>query len=233
MSQDLPKLVVGTHHKAGTVLMRNIVRDIGAEFDVPVWVHDEDPQPDDWHIYLDFWSRWQVDLDSLDFGGIHMVRRPEALVYSAMLYHLRGSEEWLHLKHYDGKSYVESLVDRNLEDQLIFEMNQSSNKGLTRMVEVAADDRFYHLKLEDVSSQRSMTSLADAFLSAGVSPEICGRILQVAEPHCLWHIRGEGKTLQHSTTGMGEKWREAFTPRVRAEFDRLFGGLSADLGYVD
>lgn len=231
MSADMPRLVIGTHHKSGTVLMRNIVVDVAKEMGMAAWIRGDDAEPDHWDIYLDFWSIWQTDLDDLDFGGVHIIRRPEALIYSAALYHLRGSEEWLDNKWFDGKSYVEKLRELGPEEQLIFEMNQSSKKVLARLDEVAQDPRFVQLKVEDISHQRSMSAFSSAFLEAGVPADRLGEMLAIAKRHCLWFLNDNGVDLAHSTTGMGEAWRDAFTPPVQAEFDKIYGDLAQRLGY--
>jgi len=85
------------HHKAGTHFLMPLVRDLAREFALPLWFKFYDPEPPHWRICLHQHSRIEDMALPAGYRGVHMVRHPMGLIYSAMLYHERGSEPWLHV----------------------------------------------------------------------------------------------------------------------------------------
>lgn len=230
-------IVIGTHHKTGTNFFLKLVRALSAEREVTVWDRNATPsaktEPTHWDIYFDHWSKWVIDLNQRKFAGIHAVRHPFALIYSATLYHLVSDEVWLHRAEdqYAGATYAEALHrEPTFEDQLIFEMNNFSKPVIRRMLEVSKDSRFYDVQLENISHDESMEDLNNAFRFCGLEEKEVIEWLEIASRFCLWKLR---KRPGHSTTGVSEEWSQYFKGRVLEEYRRLFGTSEIELGYTD
>lgn len=165
------KIIIGTHHKTGVNFFVKFLQDLPKKFkDIKIWdrgAKDESQkEPEHWDIYFDHWSKWQIDIDSVNFKGIHTIRDPRSLIYSATLYHLRGTENWLHApkEYLGGMSYYQFMHSLpTLEDQILFEMKNSSKAVIQDMQNLYKDNRFFHLKLEDISCDHSMQSIRSAF----------------------------------------------------------------------
>ena len=96
LQPDRP-IVACCHHKAGTHFLMPLVRDMSKAFALPLWFKFYDPEPPHWRICLHQHSRIEDIALPAGYRGVHMVRHPMGLIYSAMLYHERGSEPWLHV----------------------------------------------------------------------------------------------------------------------------------------
>ena len=232
LSQDT-RVVIGTHHKAGTNFGVHLSRVLGEHLGLTLWDRGSEPEPAEWGIYFDHWCRWATNLD-FPFFGIHIVRNPRSLVYSAMKYHLAGAEPAFRKARDDfgGKSYQEILQDMSTDgDRLIFEMDHTSGGTLRDMREVAADQRFFRLKLEDVSHDREMTAILELSDHLSSTPATLAKQLR---KHCLWwKIEKSGKPFKHSTTAMSDEWRRAFVGAAEERFLDEFAGLSEKLAYTN
>jgi len=230
-------LVIGTHHKSGVNFFLKFVRALSRERSIAVWDRNTRPEsknePDYWDIYFDHWSKWVIDLSQREFVGIHAVRHPFALIYSATLYHLVSDEVWLHRADdkYRGGSYAEALRRQaSFEDQLIFEMNHFSKPVIERMLHVSTDARFYDVRLENISHDVHMNDLHEAFRFCGLEQAEVNDWLQIASRFCLWKAR---KKSGHSTTGVSDEWKQYFTGSVLEEYRGLFGFAERQLGYME
>ena len=130
-------IVVATHHKTGTVWMSTVFKAIANDIDAE---------------YVDFWSRDGQVADALkapfilfnyhsDFRGhsdilsredvriLHLIRDPRDVLISAMHYHKKSNETWLHepVPGYDDVTYqrrLNALATRF--EQYVFEMEHST-----------------------------------------------------------------------------------------------------------
>jgi hypothetical protein len=130
-------VVVATHHKTGTVWMDGVFKNIA---------HDLDVQ------YIDFRSQHEClgealakpfillncdsnfrehshILDRDDVRILHLVRDPRDVLISAMHYHRKSNESWLHepIPGYDNVTYQRRLKALPTKfDQYVFEMEHST-----------------------------------------------------------------------------------------------------------
>ena len=82
------KIAICTHHKCGTTLMKKIFIAVGENLNYKIWSKYYEPDrytDDDWDIVFEQHSRISNIKQSLK--GIHCIRRPESLIFSATLYH--------------------------------------------------------------------------------------------------------------------------------------------------
>lgn len=94
--QKIYKIAVCTHHKCGTAFLMKIIKEISRIKNFKVWRKYYEPTrhtDNRWDLVFEQHSRIQ-DIDE-PLKGIHCIRRPEALIYSATLYHQKATEAWL------------------------------------------------------------------------------------------------------------------------------------------
>lgn len=229
------KIIIGTHHKTGTNFFSKFLRKLSLEKKISVWDRGSSPEaanePPDWQIYFDHWSKWVIDIDNYEFKGIHSVRHPMSLIYSATLYHCTSKELWLHDKKdmYNGRSYADMINSfPTVEEKLMFEMKGSSRNAILRMLEVAPDSRFCNVRLENISHDREMADLRRAFEFIGISESDADDWLSIAKTFSLSYAKALPK---HSTTGVSDDWKKYFKDDVELEYRRIFGEAELTLGY--
>src|SRR5262249_9612536 len=134
-------VVVATHHKTGTVWMdgvfKAIARDVGARY-VDFRAHypclnDALQEP---FILLNYDSNFRDFAPLLardDVRVLHVVRDPRDVLISAMHYHRKSAESWLHepIPGYDDVTYQRTLKALPTKfDQYVFEMEHSTASTL-------------------------------------------------------------------------------------------------------
>lgn len=128
-----------------------------------------------------------------------------------------------------GKTYRQMLQDcQSMAEKLHFEMRCFSAGVVRDMASFPADQRFFTVKLEDISHDREMAALRAMFLHLGFRGEALSRCLDFAAKNCLWNL---SDLPAHATTGVGEAWRAEFQGELLREYRRLFGWAEQALGY--
>ncbi len=134
-------VVVATHHKTGTVWMdgvfKAIARDVGAEYiDFRSQCGRLDGALTKPFILLNYDSNFREYghiLERDDVRILHLVRDPRDVLISAMHYHQKSRESWLHepIPGYDNVTYQHSLKALPSKfDQYVFEMEHSTASTL-------------------------------------------------------------------------------------------------------
>ena len=90
-------ILVGTHHKSGTVWMKRIFATVAADFGLKFYIGSQAECPPDAKIFMEPHSRFDFDVLERDYRGLHMVRDPRDMIVSACFYHLTSTEPWLHV----------------------------------------------------------------------------------------------------------------------------------------
>jgi len=130
-------VVVATHHKTGTVWMdgvfKNVAHDLGVQYIDFRSQHgclgEALSKP---FILLNCDSNFREHshiLDRDDVRILHLVRDPRDVLISAMHYHRKSSESWLHepIPGYDNVTYQRQLKALPTKfDQYVFEMEHST-----------------------------------------------------------------------------------------------------------
>ncbi|SKA38551.1 Sulfotransferase domain-containing protein [Enhydrobacter aerosaccus] len=130
-------VVVATHHKTGTVWMDGVFKNIAADLGVDCIRFEAEPERleetrDRPFILLSTDSRFGRHaglLERPDVRVLHIIRDPRDVVISAMHYHKKSNESWLHepVPGYDNITYqrrLKALPSRY--HQYVFEMDHSS-----------------------------------------------------------------------------------------------------------
>lgn len=157
----------------------------------------------------------EADLTNHEYIGVHSIRNPANIIYSATNYHLKGTEglkgneRWLDEKRANGFSYFESLKSfNNFSDQLNFELKNSSKYNIDRMYQVMNINNLYHVDIDDISSDITMHNLKNLFyfLKIQIHLEITlNEWINLTKKFCLWNLHYDNdnwvkKNSRHVTT---------------------------------
>ncbi|NET16816.1 MAG: hypothetical protein F6K08_30385 [Okeania sp. SIO1H6] len=133
------RVLIGTHHKTGTVWMSNIFYSIASYYDLRCYANRGNKSlicpSSNFDIFLQDHSFF--DFDNLsNYKGLHIIRDPRDVVVSGCFYHTKSLEKWLHIKreYFGGLTYQEKLNSySSFDDKLIFEMENSSRNAIQDM----------------------------------------------------------------------------------------------------
>lgn len=227
------KILVGTHHKTGTVWMKNIFSQLagrmGLRF-VEIGRLDAMP-PHGWDILQHDDSLF--DLSRLEnYRGLHMIRDPRDQIVSAALYHQTSREAWLHVPspEFGGLTYQQKICSYpSLDDQLLFEMEHSSRGVITEMANFDdGNPHFLTVKYEELVTDRSLQKFEQIFEFLGFRDIGMGWCLTTAYRSSLFS--GAVKS-RHVRSGNPKQWPDYFKAIHKQRFHSLFGDVLARLGY--
>ncbi len=235
-SPPVRRIVVATHHKAGTVYCLRVFGEICHELGLGFWDMESSRKPDPWHIAFHGNATLQRLQGALSEGCrlLHVVRHPKSLIVSGARYHLDAEEAWLDQprRRFGGRSYRRALSEIDSEEgRLRFEMVNKAWDTIVEMVELESAslgvDRMT-VKLEDLSHDSSRRTYDEILSFMSFEGEIRTRGMARFVKHALWSME---KMPAHSRGGVGDAWRELFGDALDARFEALFGQPEIALGY--
>jgi hypothetical protein len=247
LAQGRPHVLVGTHHKSGTVWMNTTFREIaaatGSRFvdmsrekvsrDRRQGVLDEALGCSRRSIVFDAHSEFARLDPTVAIRGLHMVRDPRAIVVSAARYHAWSKERWLHVPsdRFDGRTYQEAIAACGGETQrVIFELNNFSKATIAAMLAFDGHGVIRTVRYEDLVNDRDMTVWRDLLGALGFDD----REVEVAS-RAVWNNalfgRSAVKSRRHVQSIDQDGWRKHFTPEVDQVFRRLCPDALSRLGY--
>ncbi|RAH96552.1 hypothetical protein DLJ53_32090 [Acuticoccus sediminis] len=227
-SEPATTVFVCTHHRCGTVLMRNVFRRYAALAPAAFFKGDPGEAPADADIVHDAHSRSPVAAAG---AGIHLYRDPFDLLLSHIRYHettTSPSEPPNMLRMKDGRTYGEHLrALPTLSDKAMLEIDTVFGRTLRSMLAWDYDNpnfRNYPLDLflDAATAERVAGEIADTFpLFAGQRDTLRGAMLHFIVN--ATHIRDS-----HGTRGAGEgRAIELFSPAVIERMYREFPAIRA------
>ena len=229
------KLLVGTFHKSGTVLMQSIWAQACRSMGIAIWTmnrHSKPPNPN-WQVAFHYDSEFgDLPLQHLHRGLI-VIRDPRDLLISGMHYHRKSQELWLHQKkrEFGGVSYQEKINSfKSDEDRMLFEMDNTGGRTIARMIEALKQyPDFYQARLETLMTDRDLVEYEQIFCFLGFSGSALKDLLYTAKKNSAFNLQNIGGG--HIRSGRPELWRTEFTPRVMDAFIARYGNLPVLLGY--
>ena len=235
------RAIISTHHKSGTVWMAMTFRAIAGALGLPCHglsgKNAREPVPRSVCFVRDIHSQW-FDLDHRASGDrvLHVIRDPRDIVISAMHYHRKAPEKWLHRpdERFGGKSYQQALNDLSDDKaRYIFEMDYGSAWTIRNMCAwpYGREDCFetkYETLLADGEAEftRAVRHLG---LRDGEVDTAVDAFLENSLASGSRHKRGGGHP--HIRSGAPEQWRAVYDDELRAAFMDRFPEALLRLGY--
>lgn len=235
-----PKILIATHHKVGTVLMKSIFSQIAEDFDLSFcsFARNRDiKRANESDILFDHSSLFRgLSLDAFPMKrGMHIVRDPRMIVVSSAYYHQTAREPWLHvsLPEFSGMTYQEKIRSLTSDtDKFIFEMQNSSGRTLRNLRSFMSLPHPWCLdvKLEVLMTDTQLTTYEQIFNFLGFSGSDLYQCLTIAYRKSVFHPDFKSR---HARTRKPETSGIYFTQAVEDVFQEKFGDLPALLGYPD
>ena len=229
------RLLIGTHHKSGTVWMHDVFARICRDFNLSWFVMDQSEKlPNDWQVLQHMHSQFPLDLMAdQEVRGLHLIRDPRDMLVSGAFYHGTSSEAWLHAPN-DGfgrKTYQETInALPDMSQKIEFEMEMATGWELAHMETWDyADERFMNLPYEQLIDDMNLRVFRELFEFLGFRGGALLVCLQHAYDNSLFS--GNVASKGHVRSGRVEQWRKYFTRQLAERFSGKFPGLLEKLGY--
>ena len=233
----LPHLIVhGSHHKVGSLWMRNVLRGVCEEFGWNFHAGGQHSLPRNAHVLFEAHSRFHVETLP-PFRGSHLVRDPRDVVVSGYFYHRTCNEPWClrRREQFSGRSYQQVLHDLSKEEGLAFEMRRvgrSTYNGMLRWSRT--DSRFLQVRYEDLIAHEA-SGFRRIFEHYGLDQELVERCVGICSRFSFTKVtkRSVGQAVEgsHLRSGKVGQWRQHFTPTLVDLSKELYGQGLVELGY--
>jgi hypothetical protein len=227
------KVLVGTHHKTGSVWMYTIFREICQKFGWEFFAGDQEKLRKDFDIFLQDHSRFALNELQVEYKGLHLIRDPRDTIVSGCFYHQKSNEQWLHINRneFGGLTYQEKINSYDsLDEQIMFEMENVGLEGIQEMLSWNyTNQAFIELKYENLISDENLLLFHKIFTFLGFPGEYLPEILGIAYNRSLF--AGNLKKSIHIRSGKARQWVEYFKPSHKTRFLELFGDALIKLEY--
>lgn len=233
------RVLVGTHHKTGTAWMSKIFKEIASNYNLkyssPTASKGILVTPtQNFDIFFQTHSRFDLEKISNNYKGLHIIRDPRDIIVSACFYHMKSSEEWLHIKSpaFGGLTYQEKLNSySSLDDKLFFEMENSSKITIQDIKNWDYNNsNFIEIKYENLIRDNELILFKEIFEFLGFRKIVTPNILEIAFNNSLFS--GKVKKSVHVRSGQTQQWKKYLTPLHEKRFFELFGDVLVKLNYA-
>ena len=227
------KILIGTHHKTGTVWLESIFREICRSHNLKFYTGEQDSLPAQFDVFLQDHSVFDLDSIAAPFRGIHIIRDPRDVIISGCFYHQKSDEKWLHrpLSNLQGLTYQQKINSyKNVDDQILFEMENAGRDTIRDMMNWDyTRASFCEIKYEDLIEDFDLILFHKMFSFLGFPGSRIPRLLTVAYGRSLFS--GQQKKSVHIRSGKTNQWKRHFKPSHKDRFLELFGDGLQRLGY--
>ncbi len=235
-SEKLPhKILVGSHHKTGTVWMRNVFSCVCERLRLHFFAGEQEKLPRKFDVFMQNHSRFMPEKFSDSIRGVHIIRDPRDRIVSGMYYHQKSKESWLHkpMKVLGGATYQEKINSfGTMEEQLMFEMEHSGRWGINEMLSWDySDGRFMNVKYEELIIDHDLRMFHEIFTFLGFPGSVIPTCLDCAYKNSLFS--GNIEKSVHVRSGKSSQWKNHFNSDHKQRFVELFGGALVKLGYEE
>lgn len=229
------KMLVGTFHKTGTLLMLSVMRRVAHRLGHVMWVRNGEEPPPNWSIWFDAHSRFDGAARERPYRAVVVVRDPRDVVISGAFYHCsttKPGDAWVDVAQpkLGGRSYRQAITA--LPDdaaRFLFEMDGMAAQTISRMAHyVTPDPHTLVVKFEELVSDTELRGYRRIFDWLGLGGDAMEVALAIARDASIF----SGKVVSdHVRSGQPAQWRQHFTPALHAAFRERFGDIAERLGY--
>jgi hypothetical protein len=227
------RILIGTHHKTGTVWLKKLFAKACDEFDLRFYASYKPTCPADTQVFLQSHSQFEVGDLQQGYRGMHIIRDPRDRMVSGCFYHQKSSEQWLHVAkpEFGGLTYHEKINSYDsFADKLLFEMENSGAVGLREMLEWNYDDpNFIEVKYEQLIVDKDLTLFHKIFSFLGIPGANIPDFLRIAYENSLFS--GQVRKSAHIRSGTSSQWMQHFLPIHKERFLQLFPNALIKLQY--
>ena len=228
-----PLVLVGTHHKTGTVWMKHIFEAISKTHDLKFYYGRQNKLPRETELFFSDHSWFRFKALPGNYRGLHLIRDPRDVIVSGAFYHQKSSEAWLQepRRKFQGQSYQRALNQReSLEAKIRFEMEHAGASTIHEMLTWNyANRQFIEVKYEELIQDESLVLFREIFTFLVYPESWMDSLLGIAYENSLFS--GSVKQSGHVRSGLPRQWEQYFTPELRQRFLELFGDALVRLGY--
>jgi hypothetical protein len=225
------RVLVGTHHKCGTVWMKNIFSAVCDHLSLTFYDGEQRHLPWCYDLFFQDHSNFRFSRLAGLHRGLHLIRDPRDVIISGVFYHERcTSERWLTVPNpkFQGRSYQQTLAGLpSLEEKMRFEMLHGSRSIRDMLAWNYRNPVFYEAKYEDLIEDVELRRFRDIFTFLGYPENQMAELLQIAFDGSLF----SGRTSAHVRSGKPRQWQSYFTKPLHRQFLDHFGDALVRLGY--
>ena len=235
-------MLIGTHHKSGTVWMRTLFERIATALGAP-FVRLKAHTPIDLAALARAGPLHLIFQDHAFFGdiegsgelhrcvrGCHVIRDPRDLLISAANYHSWSNEGWLHRVRADlgDRSYQQALRALDFDGAVTFEMRHSAGRAIRDMRAFERGEHVFDVKVEDLM-QASRDAAWAFFKRLGFAVAERQACLDAFE---ATRLRDPRPGLRGHVQNAGcYQWRYMFDEALLAAFRERCGDVAEALAY--
>lgn len=227
------KVLIGTHHKTGTVWLHSIFHAICRYHSLIYYRGKQDGTPAQYDVFLQNKSMFDLDNIGVPYRGIHLIRDPRDVIISGCFYHRKSTEPWLHRSRKDlqGLTYHQKINSyENIDDQIIFEMGMAGRNNIRDMLNWDySRSCFFELKYENLIEDIDLTLFHELFVFLGFPGSVIPSLLAIAYNKSLFS--GQHSKSIHIRSGTVNQWKKYFKPIHKDRFLELYGDTLIRLGY--
>ncbi|MBI1263024.1 MAG: hypothetical protein GC184_15005 [Rhizobiales bacterium] len=191
---------------------------------------------DAYDIFFDWHSKFQSfdDTQLAQCIGIHILRDPRMVAVSAVFYHQRADEHWLHvpMPKYGGLTYQQKLASiEGFRDKLLFELDDHAGATIRDMQDwVGRNYSWCHdYKLEDLMTDEGLDLYHHMFRHVGFKGGDLLKCLIIAFNNSVFNPHFPDR--QHIRSREVEHWRDYYDAELIDAFKARFVGAVENLGY--
>lgn len=235
-------IVVATHHKTGTVWMDGVFKAIAAALGRNYLqlnsrnLHrlDELERPSILFSPDSNLHRLSDLLDRDDVRILHLIRDPRDVLISAMHYHKKSKETWLHeaVPGYDNRTYQRTLNGlKTTLQKYVFEMEHSTRNTIREMVQWDyGRPNCIEARYEDLRQDKRLRCWSGMVDALGFDPEeqvVCREMFRKNSLFGNLTLYGS----KHVRSGDVAQWKRTFTPELATAFLERFPAALQVLKY--
>jgi len=229
------QILIGTHHKTGTVWLFTIFQKIADLYGLKTHHSLSQKDPTSFDILLNDQSMFDFESIKRPYKGIHIIRDPRDIIISSTFYHQKSNESWLHIPNieFKGMTYQEKINSlSSLDEQILFEMEHSSNKTIFNILKWDYNnENFFEIKYEQLIKNTSMSLFREIFHFLHFPQTIIPTSVDIAYDNSLFSGRISNTT--HVRSGKVKQYKKYFKKIHKDKFQKLFGNALIKLGYEE